>query len=91
MYTSSVKLTFQIPHANSLKDKRMVCRSILDKSRRKFNASISEVDSQDNHQILVLGIAVVSGDASFGRSHLEKIIRFMEENTDAILIEAEEE
>lgn len=42
----SVKLTFYIPHAVSLKDKRQVSRSLVDKTRKRFNASISEVDTQ---------------------------------------------
>ncbi len=31
MYVSSAKLTFNIPHAASLKDKRQVRRSVIDK------------------------------------------------------------
>lgn len=45
MHTLSAKLTFYIPHAASLKDKRQVCRSLTDKSRQKFNAAIAEVDT----------------------------------------------
>jgi len=87
MFTLSAKLTFYIPHATSLKDKRQICRSIVDKVRKRFNASISEVATQDVHQTLTIGVTVVSGDASHARQSLDEIIRFMEENTDAELIE----
>ncbi|MCL2153476.1 MAG: DUF503 domain-containing protein [Oscillospiraceae bacterium] len=87
MNTMSAKLTFYIPHAASLKDKRQVCRSIIDKTRQRFNASVAEVDTQDMHQTLTIGIAVVSGDAAHARRSLEEIIRFMENNTDAELSE----
>jgi len=89
MHTHSAKLTFHIPHAASLKDKRQVCRSILDKARHRFNASIAEVATQDAHRTLTIGIAVVSGDVSHGQKSLDEIIRYIENNADAELIEVE--
>ena len=89
MVTVSAKLTFYIAHATSLKDKRQVCRSLIDKARQRFNASVAEVDTQDVHQILTIGIAVVSGDAAHAQHSLDEIIRFMEENPDAELTEVE--
>ncbi|MDR1704911.1 MAG: DUF503 domain-containing protein [Clostridiales bacterium] len=89
MYTSSAKLTFFIPHAASLKDKRQVCRSIIDKTRQRFNASVAEVDTQDIHRTLTVGVAVVSGDAAHAASMLDEIVRFMEEQADAELTEVE--
>ena len=90
MTTLSVKLTFYIPNAFSLKDKRQVCRSLVDKTQKRFNASVSEVDTQDVHQTLTIGVAVVSGDAAHARRSMEEIIRYMEENADAELIMVEE-
>lgn len=86
MTVVSVKLTFYIPHAASLKDKRQVCRSLLDKTRQRFNASIAEVDTQDRHQTLTIGVAVVSGDAAHARRSLDEVIRYMETHADAELI-----
>jgi len=85
MHTQTAKLTFHIPHAVSLKDKRQVCRSLIDKTRRRFNASVSEVDTQDVHQTLTIGVAVVSGDVSHAQQSLDEIIRFMEEHAEAEL------
>ena len=90
MYVESVKLTFYIPQAASLKDKRQVCRSLIDKTRKRFNASIAEVDTQEMHQTLTIGIAVVSGDAAHAQQSLDAVIRFMENNTDAELMEVEQ-
>ena len=89
MYTLSAKLTFYIPQAVSLKDKRQVCRSIIDKTRQKFNVSIAEVDTQDIHQTLTIGIAVVSGENSHAERSLDEIIHFMEEHANAELTEVE--
>ena len=82
MYTLSAKLTFYIPYAISLKDKRQVRRSLIDKTRNKFNVSIAEVDTQDVLQTLTIGIAVVSGEIAHAQNSLDKIIRFMEGNSE---------
>ena len=89
MFTLTAKLKFHIPYATSLKDKRQVSRSVVDKTRKKFNVSIAEVDTQDTHQTLTIGIAVVSGEFSHGQNSLEEIIRFMERNADAELVNIE--
>ena len=85
MIMLSAKLIFYVPHATSLKDKRQVCRSIIDKTRLRFNASVAEVDTQDLHQTLTIGVAVVSGDTAYAQRSLDEIIRFMEEHADAEL------
>jgi uncharacterized protein YlxP (DUF503 family) len=85
MYTLSARFTFNIPHAASLKDKRQVRRSLIDKARYKFNASVAEVDTQDVIQTLTIGVAVISGDAAHAQNSLDEIIRFMEVNEEAEL------
>jgi len=87
MHTLSAKLTFYILHATSLKDKRQVCRAIIDKTRQKFNASIAEVATQDVHQTLTIGAAVVSGEFAHAQNMLDEVVRFMEEHADAELTE----
>jgi uncharacterized protein YlxP (DUF503 family) len=78
MYTLSAKLTFYISHSLSLKDKRQIRRSLVDKTRQKFNVSIAEVGTQDIHQTLTLGIAVVSGEHSHAQNCIDEIVRYME-------------
>lgn len=89
MCTLSAILTFHIPYASSLKEKRSVARSLVEKARRQFNISIAEVATQDVHQILTLGIAVVSGEGSHAKQVLDEVIRFLETHTDAELVRAE--
>ena len=89
MFDLSAKLTFFIPHSASLKDKRQVRRSLIDKTRHKFNVSVAEVDTQEVHQTLTIGIAVVSGDIAHAQRSLDEIIRFMEENAGVDLIKVE--
>lgn len=91
MHTQTAKLTFHIPHAASLKDKRQVCRSLNDKTRRRFNAAVAEVDTQDLHQTLTVGVAVVSGEFAHARQCLDEIVRFMEEHAEGELVGVEME
>jgi hypothetical protein len=86
MHVLSAKLTFHIHHADSLKDKRQVSRSLIEKTRKRFSVSVSEVDTQDIYRTLTLGIAVVSGEMAHAQNSLDEIIRFMENNPDAELV-----
>jgi uncharacterized protein YlxP (DUF503 family) len=89
VFTLSAKLVFNIPLAASLKDKRQVRRSLIEKARHKFNAAIAEINTQDIHQTLTIGIAVVSGDVAHRQNSIDEIIRFMEKSTDAELTAVE--
>ena len=89
MHTATAKLIFYIPHSISLKDKRQVCRSLVDKTRQRFNVSVAEVDTQDAHQTLTIGVATVSGNIAHARNSLDEIIRYMEVHAGAELMEVE--
>ena len=89
MIVLSAKLTFHIAYARSLKDKRMVARSLIDKTRQRFNASVAEIDTLDTHQTLTIGIAIVSGETAHAQNSLDEIIRYMEKQTDAEMTEVE--
>jgi len=86
MYVESAVLTFYLPQAYSLKDKRQIRRSLVDKTRQKFNVSVAEVDTQDIHQTLTVGVAVVSGEAAHAQNMLEEVVRFMEGHADGELM-----
>jgi len=89
MITRSAQVIFALHQSLSLKDKRQVCRSLLDKTKRKFNACVAEVDSQDRIGVLTLGVAVVSGEPSHAAEMLENVIRYWENNEDAEVISVE--
>ena len=91
MYTLSAQLVFYIPHSTSLKDKRRIRKSLVDKTRHKFNVSIAEVGTLDMYQTLTIGIAIVSGEYSHGDKVLHEIIRFVENTVDGELVSVEKE
>ena len=54
-------LTFRLhaPWVHSLKEKRMIVKSLIAKLQNKFHVSAAEVDEQDTHQIIVIGVAAI--------------------------------
>lgn len=74
-----------IEFAQSLKEKRMVVKSLRDKLRSRFEISASEVAFHDVHQRSRIAIAFVTGDGPTADAFLDKIHSFVETNTDAVL------
>jgi hypothetical protein len=85
MFVGVLRLTFHVPHARSLKDKRRVVLKFRDRIRARFEVSIAEVGAQDLHQRAIFGVAVVSGDAAVCDSVLEQVARAAETAEDAVL------
>jgi hypothetical protein len=60
--------------AHSLKDKRHVIKSLVERLRNKFNVSVAEVEHQDEWQRAVLGIAMVASERRYVNSVLSKLV-----------------
>ncbi|MBB6714313.1 DUF503 family protein [Clostridium gasigenes] len=86
-----IKVTLRASWVHSLKEKRMVVKSIIQKLKNKFNLSVGEVDKPDIHQTIVIGISAVCGSSAQVDSTMENVITFIEENTDAEIINIENE
>lgn len=91
MIVGSVKITIHTPWVHSLKEKRMVVKSLCAKTRNKFNVSIGEVEEQDIHQIAVLGVSAVSTDMRQIESILDEVVRFIEGSTEGEVTNIERE
>jgi uncharacterized protein YlxP (DUF503 family) len=89
MFIGTVKIKIHMPWVHSLKEKRMVVKSICAKVRNQFNVSIAEVEEQDIHQIAVLGFAAVAGDKPQADSIMDHVINFIEGNTEGEIVSVE--
>jgi hypothetical protein len=69
-----------IPHAQSLKEKRMVVRSVRDKLRHHFDVSVKEVALQDLHQRARLAVSFVALDNAAADGVLDKIQALVQSN-----------
>jgi hypothetical protein len=75
----SCKVRLRILGARSLKEKRKVLKSMKDRLLR-MNLSVAEVEDNDKWQAATIGLALVSNDAAFVNSVIDKIILEIEEN-----------
>ncbi len=64
-------LEIRIEHSRSLKDKRMVLRSLKDRLKRRHNVSVAEVAFQDSLRDAVVVVAAVAASRSGARRILE--------------------
>lgn len=75
------------PWVHSLKEKRSVVKSLCQKLSNKFNVSVIESDLQDVHQTIVISIAFLSDNSALSDSISDKICLFIENNTDAEIVD----
>ena len=82
-------MTFRLhaPWVHSLKEKRMIVKSIVAKLQNKFHVSAAEVDEQDTHQIIVIGIAGIVPHNAMTDSLMDEISQFVEENTECEILD----
>ncbi|MCJ7686202.1 MAG: DUF503 domain-containing protein [Desulfobacteraceae bacterium] len=78
MVVGSLKIEFRLTDNRSLKGKRKVVRSMVDKVKSRFNVSIAEVGSNDKWQKIELGISAVGNDRRHIDSSLNHILSFLE-------------
>jgi hypothetical protein len=64
--------------ANSLKDKRRILKSMIEKTRGRFNVSIAEVGQQELWQRSTVAFACVSNERAHADQMLAAVVRFME-------------
>ena len=86
-------MTFRLhaPWVHSLKEKRMIVKSLVAKLQNKFHVSAAEIDEQDTHQIIVIGVAAIAAHSAMADSLMESISVFVEENTEAEIIDEQRE
>jgi uncharacterized protein YlxP (DUF503 family) len=77
MFVGVLRLVLHLPEPGSLKSKRHLVRSAVDRVRAKFNVSIAEVAENDLWQRSVLGVAAVGNDHGFVNEVLDKVADFV--------------
>ena len=74
-----VTFDLMLPDARSLKEKRMVLRSLKDRLRGRFNASVSETGHQDLWNRSQLSVAFLCSDGATADRMSEHVDRFIDE------------
>ena len=87
MKIATITFRLRAPWVHSLKEKRMIVKSLVAKLQNKFHVSAAEIDEQDVHQIIVIGVASIVPHNAMADSLMDEISEFVESNTEAEIVE----
>ena len=75
MPVAQLTLELRIEHAQTLKDRRQVVRSLKDQLQQGFNVSVAELDEAVVYQSATLGVAAISRSRSYLHGLMEEVER----------------
>ena len=87
MKVATITFKLRAPWVHSLKEKRMIVKSLVAKLQNKFHVSAAEIDEQDTHQIIVIGVAAIVPHNAMADSLMDEISEFVEANTEAEIMD----
>ncbi len=73
MVIGSLTVRLLVRESRTLKDKRQVVRSVLDRMKGTFNVSAAEVDTHDDVNLATLAFAAVGFETAAVQGVLQKI------------------
>lgn len=91
MTVAVLRLTLLLP-SRTLKEKRTIVKSVVERLRNRFNAAVAEVDALDTPSRAVIAAAVISTDPAHADGQLHQIARAVQEwRLDAELLDLQTE
>lgn len=89
MVVGATRIELLLPGCTSLKAKRQVMRSIVDRTKARFNVSVAEIEYQDLWQRSALGVAYACENHYQAEKLLDKVTRFIENMNKASIVKEE--
>ena len=86
MVVGVVCCSLHLPYSGSLKSKRRVVRSLVERLHARYRISIAETGEQDLLQRAELGIAAVGRDEHELRRLMDDLRRLIDEEEEAVLL-----
>jgi hypothetical protein len=75
MPVAQLTLEIRIEHAQSLKDRRQVVRSLKDQLKQGFNVSVAEMDEAVVWQSATIGVVAISRSREYLHGLIEEVER----------------
>ena len=72
MHVGVVRISLALP-SRTLKEKRTIVRSAVERLRNRFNAAVAEVDALDSPARAVIAASVISNDSTHAQAQLQEI------------------
>jgi uncharacterized protein len=76
-----------LPATQSIKDKRRIIKSVLDRLHHRFNVAAAEVTHQESWRRAGLAVACVSTDTRHADSVLARVAREIEHHGELVLLD----
>ncbi len=87
MVIGLVTARLHFPDAQSLKDKRRVLRSVLDRALNRYNVSVAEVGDQNLWQVAELAFVTVAAEAPQVQERISAISKMLETDFRFVLLD----
>ena len=78
MHLASLLIELEISDGVTLKDKRHVIRSLLDRIRGRFNVGAAEVDHLDSVRFATIAMVGVANEHRFLNEMMSKVVNLVE-------------
>lgn len=78
MIIGSARITLRLFSPESLKEKRHIIKSLINKIKTSYNVSVAEISLNDKWQAAELGISCISNDSKFIDKTFNSIINLIE-------------
>ena len=90
MVIGLLKIELYIESSRSLKDKRKIIKSLIQKLKSKFtNLSVSEIELLNNWKKSIIAIVTVSNEITYINSVLEKVLDYILEGYNYQVVESD--
>ena len=87
MTVGTLEIVLLIRESHSLKSRRRVVRSLIDRIRSRYGVAVADVSREDLWQQAVLGVAAVSNDGRHVDEVLANVLRFVSSDPRAEVID----
>jgi uncharacterized protein YlxP (DUF503 family) len=91
MIVGVLRVELSLPGSHSLKDKRRLLRSLLDRLHNEFNVSAAEVDHQDSWRHAGVGVSCVSGERAHANAVLSRVLDVVQREAEIVVTGVEME
>ena len=79
MVVGTGKIKFKLYGVSSLKGKRKIVKSIINRIKNKFNISIAETDYNDSHSWAQIGFSIIGNDSRVVNSKIDKVFNLADD------------
>jgi len=80
------RIELSLSEVFSLKEKRHILKSIIDRLKSRYNVSVAEVGLNDKWKNAVIGVACVSNETGHADSMLDNVVKFVENDGRVVLV-----